>query len=50
MIFTHEMVAAAMRQRCPVCGAVPGHECRNTINAAEKLPGRPVHLGRLHID
>lgn len=31
---------------CPICGAGPGQDCRNTIQPGKPLPGRMSHFAR----
>jgi hypothetical protein len=43
---TDPAVIAALARRCELCGALPGKDCRNTVDG-RKLPGRVVHHYRV---
>jgi hypothetical protein len=43
---TDPSVIAALARRCELCGALPGKDCRNTVDG-RKLPGRVVHHYRV---
>ena len=41
-----QRIQTALRWSCDICKAKAGDYCRNTVNPAQKLPGRLVHHGR----
>ena len=44
--FNRRGAVLSVEHRCPVCGAKPGEQCRNTIKPGQPLPGRDMHYAR----